>query len=74
MADIHAPRSYFWSGDRGTPHVLTGVDRVLPVGRNPYGDKRFRQLDSEAVKVFYGEALDQGLSYPIQEICGDGGQ
>ena len=24
--------------------------------------------------MFYGEALDQELSYPVQETCSDGGQ
>ena len=53
------PRSFFWSGDRGTQHVLKRLDRVLPVGRNPYGNKRFRQLDTKAITVFHGKTLDQ---------------
>ena len=32
------------------------------------------QLDSEAVTLFYGEALDQELPYPVQEAYGDGSQ
>ena len=68
------PRGHLWSGNRGTQHVLEGLDGVLPVSGDAYGNKRFRQLDSEAVKVFHGEALDQELSYPVQEACGDGSQ
>ena len=52
------PRSFIWSGHRGAQHVLKRLDWVLSFGRDPYGNKRFRQLDTKAVTLFHGKALD----------------